>query len=337
MRFTDRPFVARGLARSGLLAALDTLPRRRGLLVFNYHRVGVEDRRLDSGTVSASLADFRAHVAYVARHFATPPLPEILRCLEARRFDAPYALFTFDDGYRDNYQHAFPALREAGVPGAFFVVTDYVDRPSLPWWDRTAYMVQASTATRLRLSYPVPLDIEMPAAGRRAVVRRVLRGVKDARPFDERRFFDELAAATGVVVPSGLASGLFMSWQELREMRNAGMAIGSHTRTHRVLAALPEAEQLEELTASRDRLAGMLGEPPEVLSYPVGGPTAFSAATRRLARESGYRAAFSFFGGMNDSRRLDPFALSRVPVEKEQGITGFRLQAAVESRLWRRG
>jgi hypothetical protein len=77
----------------------------------------------------------------------------------------------------------------------------------------------------------------------------------------------------------------------------------------------------------------MVGATPEVLSYPVGGPTAFTSETRELARACGYRAAFSFFGGYNDAAGLDPYSVARLAVEKDYSFTTFRLRAALHARL----
>ena len=77
------------------------------------------------------------------------------------------------------------------------------------------------------------------------------------------------------------------------------MTIGSHTVTHPILAALPEDDQHRELVDSRERIGQMLGAKPDLLAYPVGGPTAFTEVTKRLAREAGYRAAFRYFGSHN--------------------------------------
>ena len=261
-----------------------------------------------------------------------PLLSEILECLARARFDEPTALITFDDGYRDNYDLAFPVLRSLGVPACFFVVTGYLDAPSLPWWDRIAYSVKRTALDRLRFDYPEPLEFDLRSTPRARVTDHILRAYKRARLLDQQRFFDELSAATGVEVDgSALSRELFVSWEAAREMHQAGMSIGSHTVTHPILASLPEEAQRRELVDSRERIGQMLGARPDVLAYPVGGPSAFTDVTKRLAREAGYRAAFRYFGGHNVAGEWDLFAISRSAVVHTESHAQFRLNALRET------
>ncbi len=51
-------------------------------------------------------------------------------------------MLTFDDGYRDNYEHAFPLLRERGMTATFFVISDFIDdqQPAYLTWDMVREM-----------------------------------------------------------------------------------------------------------------------------------------------------------------------------------------------------
>ena len=308
---------------------LERLRRTPQLLVLNYHRVGeLDGNPFDDETFSATSQGFREQLRYLKRWFSMPAPHEIVESLERGSFTDPTLLITFDDGYRDNYEVAFPALHELGVPACFFVVTGLLDAPRLPLWDRVAYSIKKMDDTAIRLDYPERLAFDFREVTRAAVTWRILRACKDARPFDESRFCSELAARSGVRLDAaGLARTLFMSWEHVRAMAESGMAIGSHTATHPVLSALPEAAQRRELRESSDRLAAVLGSVPEMLAYPVGGPHAFTDVTRRLAREAGYRAAFSYGGPITRSWPVDPFAVPRIAVERIDSPAQFRLRS----------
>ena len=73
----------------------------------------------------------------------------------------------------------------------------------------------------------------------------------------------------------------------------------------------------------------MLGTKPDVLAYPVGGPSAFTEVTKQLARQAGYRAAFSYFGVRNVPGRADMFAISRSAVKHADLYAQFRLHATL--------
>src|SRR5262249_11795313 len=126
--------VAWWFRRTGLLRALESVRRERRLFVLNYHRIGeMAGNQLDDATFSATAERFREQVGYVKRWFAVPAADEVLDSLERGSFSNPTVLITFDDGYRDNYELAFPILRELDVPACFFVVTGLLDVPTLPW------------------------------------------------------------------------------------------------------------------------------------------------------------------------------------------------------------
>jgi len=52
-------------------------------------------------------------------------------------------VLTFDDGYDDNYEHAFRLLQQHGMVGTFFVTTDFVERPGYLTWGQIVEMADA--------------------------------------------------------------------------------------------------------------------------------------------------------------------------------------------------
>src|SRR5438067_4891813 len=89
------------------------------LVILNYHR--------------ASGGDLRRHLLYLRRHYRMLHLEEALEELYTskpteRMCDRRTPLvLTFDDGYRDNYTHAFALARELRVPLTIFLVPGYVE------------------------------------------------------------------------------------------------------------------------------------------------------------------------------------------------------------------
>ena len=61
-------------------------------------------------------------------------LDEMHRRLTEGDFSRRFVCLTFDDGYRDMLQYAYPILKEAGVPFAIYVATSFPDRLGELWW-----------------------------------------------------------------------------------------------------------------------------------------------------------------------------------------------------------
>ena len=185
------------------------------------------------------------------------------------------------------------------------------------------------TARRRQFSlrYPADLVVDVDKNGMRKSLRNVLTLYKTPDNTDPTRFMRELREeAMGKDLPVTLRR--FLNWDEARKMISGGMAIGSHTYSHRVLSQLGLEEQRQELAQSRALLREQLSIEADVLAYPVGNTTSFSEQTQNLARETGYRAAFSFHGGTNQQGMMRRYDVKRVGVG-DQSWSRFRVQAAI--------
>lgn len=318
MPISKRDRLAQQLARFGVLRMLESIALRRGLLVVNYHRIGTSDgNAFDDGVFSASPDDFEAQVVYLRRHFRLLNLSELLDfSSNGFQFPEPCALITFDDGYRDNLDLAFPILRKHAASAVFFVPTDYIENPRLTWWDHIAYAVKKTQRPTLSLKTNPPVEIDLTKTSRKNAIFQILRAFKSASKANEAGFLSQLEDTAEVQVDrTALGRELFMSWNDLRQMADSGMSIGSHTHTHQILAQLSEADQRCELGLSRDLLEGRLKPPVQSVSYPVGGRDKFTAATKRLSSELGYKAGFSFYGGVNRSGQTDSLDIKRIGID----------------------
>ena len=50
------------------------------------------------------------------------------------RTNLPFVCLTFDDGYQDNYDIAYPILKQKEVPFAIYVTTGFIDNRLPMWW-----------------------------------------------------------------------------------------------------------------------------------------------------------------------------------------------------------
>lgn len=117
----------------------------------------------------------------------------------------------------------------------------------------------------------------------------------------------------GRVVPD------LMSASQLREVRAAGISIGSHTVGHVKLADVEPTRQREELAVSKKVLEDLLGEEVRHLCYPFG---SFDPDTVRSAQESGYVSATTCLRGA--ATRIDhPLVLPRKGISFGDNLIGY--------------
>jgi peptidoglycan/xylan/chitin deacetylase (PgdA/CDA1 family) len=266
-------------------------------LVLGYHRV-VDDypswARQTIPSMLTSRAMLARHLDWLVKHYRCVSLDELGARIEAGdRFVEPVAAVTFDDGYRDVYDHAFPLLQARNIPAAVFVAAGFVATGAPLNHDRLYPLVARALEQRRaldRLASVAGLPGDPAAAGTLpdagTLTNRLLARLPGAAA---RRFATELAAALGtsedaVPVPEPL------SWAMLAEMAAAGITIGAHTVTHPVLTTESERTVLEEITRSRELLEQGLGRPVRHFAYPDGG---FNRAVVRFVAQAGCRFAYT--------------------------------------------
>ncbi|HEY6006037.1 MAG TPA: polysaccharide deacetylase family protein [Anaeromyxobacter sp.] len=304
-------FLAKVLWRSRILTALRTL-REPSLVVLNFHRVRGDGPAqvsvFEEGVFGPSASGFERQMEWVSRNTEVLTEGEVIERFDGgRAFGTPSSLVTFDDGYIDNYETAFPILRRFGIPAIFFIPTALISSRQLGWWDIVAYLVKGSRRSSIRIG-----DAEISLADRTKAIRELIARVKQRSVEAPAYSMEKLAEACDVPLPPvGVQGRELMTWEQLREVSRSGIAVGSHTHTHPVLSKLGRDGQREELRVSKEILERELGKPVRSIAYPFGGSLHYGKDSMSLASECGYEIGFSFHGRANRSGRIDRFGISR--------------------------
>jgi peptidoglycan/xylan/chitin deacetylase (PgdA/CDA1 family) len=283
---------------TGLFPLIRCLPTWRGVVAFGYHRVSFTDEPYASGVLDATPPQFEEQVRLLTKEFDVITPDELDDAIRAGR--GRYVLLCFDDGYRDNFDQALPILRRHGARATLFVTTGFIDDRRISWWDEIAWMVRRSDRSELAAGrwHAGTLSLTAPTSATRTLVSAYKKLSRDAGP----AFLDELAEATGSGRHPSDAGELYLTWDNIRELRDSGWQIGGHTVSHAILGRLPADEQEREISGCKARLDAELGESMRYFCYPDGGRDSFNDDTRRLLAEYGVDYAFSFYGGY---RRFD--------------------------------
>jgi peptidoglycan/xylan/chitin deacetylase (PgdA/CDA1 family) len=126
----------------------------------------------------------------------------------------------------------------------------------------------------------------------------------------------------------------YMTWDELGQLPDLNIAVGSHAHQHRSLGALPPEEAAEEAQRSRTVLEQHLGRPVRSFAYPYGTRGDFTPATEDILRKAGYTIAFNSMHGAIVAG-ADPISLPRVKVEAGDTFWMFKLLCRGAMDSWR--
>jgi colanic acid/amylovoran biosynthesis glycosyltransferase len=291
--------------------------------VLTYHRIG-DPRRGPPGIVSATPKAFERQMRWLARTGRAVSLDDVLR---ARDGGAPLprgaVLVTFDDAYRDFDEHAWPVLRQLGIPATLFVPTAYPGSPRRAfWWDRLFAAIDAARGT---VATPLgSLPLHTPWQRRRTY--RALREHVKRLPHDAAMaLVDELVDA--LAAPP--APGAVLSWPALRRLAREGVALGAHSRTHPVLSRVTEQRVATEIAGSVEDLRRETATIPSAFAFPGG---AVPPGADRVLRDAGIRLAFTTSAGVATQDAPDWLSLGRINVGRRTGRTALRARLAVRPR-----
>jgi peptidoglycan/xylan/chitin deacetylase (PgdA/CDA1 family) len=234
------------------------------------------------------------------------------------------AAVTFDDGYRDVYECAFPVLKRKGIPAAVFVVTDLVGQPSWQIHDKLYHLVAKAFAAwddprdgfvRLLSSLGLPaMDVLRARTSTRSPMMTVSALLPQLAQSDVTRVMASLESAVGngfTDIPKTL------TWDMLREMRDAGCTIGSHTRTHIQLPAESIDTVLQELEGSKRAIEEALGVTATHFAYPGG---QFTTRDVDAIERAGYR--FGYTACPHGDRRHPLLTIERLLLWEGSSVDG---------------
>lgn len=308
-----KELLSKVLYRARLFEPLERL-RRDLVLVFGWHRVLPDGPRPPNAwaddVFGPTVSELDRVIGWLARHTRVLSEDQLTAVASgALRPGGLASVVTFDDGYADNHALALPVLERHGVPAIFFIPTRRIEERDVGWVDLIPWALKHTherTLTIAGLTFRLPEE-------RADAVAYLHRRMQLSPEHETRELVPDLFASLRLALPTREEQGReLMTWEQLRDAERRGMAISSHTHSHRVLSTLPEDAQRAELERSRDLLSERLGAPPRTIAYPVGGYRHFDSRTQRLARSTGYTLGFSYCTGFNRFGAIAPFDVKRI-------------------------
>lgn len=210
----------------------------------------------------------------------------------------PFACFTFDDGYRDNREFAYPLFKKHGVPFTVYIPTDFADGKGDLWWLVLERILRQAYEVEVRMAGEVRRFQTVSTAEKYAAFDAIYWWLRALPEMEARAVVADLAKQNGFEA-GGLCSELAMSWDEIRALAaDPLVTIGAHTRRHLALGKLSVVEACEEMDLSIQRVTAEIGRPCRHFCYPYGCEASAGEREFALARELGIETAVTTRKGL---------------------------------------
>jgi peptidoglycan/xylan/chitin deacetylase (PgdA/CDA1 family) len=231
-------------------------------------------------------------------------------------------MVTFDDGYHDFLDTAWPILEQYQIPVIMFLVTSFLSGPRrLFWWDELYQGVYRTRRDQLCL--PDGRVFPLAEKGKRWRSFLELKNLLNSTARRQvRPLMDAIMQALDVEPESG---SLMMDWSDVRSLHARGCHMAAHTRNHVVLSHVSVEEGLQQIRGSQQDIQKELGSALPVFAYPSGHSRDLNDRLIPLLRQEGFKLAMSSLPGMNILPSCELLRLRRIGLSTRVSSPEFRL------------
>lgn len=243
--------------------------------ILTFHRVveETEDHRIhnhQSLEVSPEQLE-QTILFYKKKNYTFFSLDDLHHALTVEKPKQKFVVFTFDDGYRDNYTNAYPILKKYNVPFCIYVTTNFPDQKAILWWYLLEDFLIEKTSVNFHWEgkdYQISTKTISEKEGAFDEIRTLIN-----QSFSKGRFLEMLDVVFGKKESDYLSyvKKMAMSWEEIKLIsQDPLVTIGAHTVNHFPLTRLDPNDLEFEISESKELLEKNIKKPVEHFAYPFG-------------------------------------------------------------------
>lgn len=318
---------------SGMLRLYSLVKRNnryyRKLKILVYHRVLPAGDRLRAELQPGMCVlqnTFEEQMRFLSKRYKFISISELADMISRNNIPRKRnALVTFDDGWKDNYDYAFGILKKYKIPATVFLATDYICSTNLPLVMEINLLISEpglwpSNAMKI---YEDVIRGEMPPeifgenalrASARAINNpfKFVKAVMELEPELQKKVLDKMRIEAGF---SGTQSQKrwMLNWEELHQMQDWNISIGSHGKSHELFTELEEAELARELRESKAIIENNLGIEVISVAYPNGN---YNHQVKQAAQKHGYQIGMAVNTNKKAAESPDMHAMKRININE---------------------
>lgn len=289
--------IAYCLYYSGILFIVKHISLKNRAIVLTYHRIlpfADRDLSFSHSAIMVDPVNFDRQLAFIKRHFRVINTNTLVAALQDNQTLPDAAcLITFDDGWQDNYQYAYPLLRKRKLSAVVFPATDYIGTGKLFWQEAMGHGfhqlldMDSEQAVAFLHEHGMSKLKHENAQSRIKTIRNYVRDLKSLSYDELDRIMASMQSILGSIDYGQVDS--YLNWDQIAEMHENGVEFGSHACSHRILTRLDDQEASRELEKSRHLLEQAIHLKPDIIAYPNGN---YNEHLGELTRRAGYKIGF---------------------------------------------
>jgi len=313
--------VARVGYKTGLWKVFNRLSRCGRITILTLHCVGFpKTTDFLPGYMKLEEKAFDSLLRDLLQSFRFISLDEAIKRLSEGYQGKNALVVTLDDGYKDNFTHAFPILKKHGIPATIYLEAGAVDKRKLSWINKYFFIHSQKGGGFFAGQYASACESRdlktslAQAASSGNVEYAVKKIIKyQADPEERERIVHQIFMDAGGDEKKILEEA-YLSWEDIKTMGDQGISFGCHTMTHPILALLTKEKMREEIESSAKLIQEKTGLKTEAFAYPWGRAWDYNKETIEVLKELGFKSGLAMDETSAIPGRCDLFNLSRYPL-----------------------
>jgi len=253
----------------------------------------------------------RTIAGYVDKGYELISLNELEEILKnKKKLKHPFVCFTLDDGYKDNFEIAYPIFRRHNCPFAIYLTTDFPDRKAFLWW----YILEDILKQNNELLLGDGTLLKAETLFEKDKVFNYIREKVFSANYDDVELLMKGILVNYSYSFSDKTEHLALNWSQIIDLAQDSLCtIGSHSITHRVLTGLSTKQLSEELIRSRIIIEQYIKLSVKHFAYPYG---IYDARVKDFVRQAGYTTSVIVNGGKVRNEKRSEFEIKRILIEE---------------------
>ncbi len=234
-----------------------------------------------------------------------------------------FVVFTFDDGYIDNYTYAYPIFKRYNVPFTIYVCNDFPNNKAFIWW----YYLEELLLNNNRIEISTKGFIFSADISSLLKKEKAFYKLRDAINKKELSIgdFKQLLDDNKVQLQG---DDYFLNWSKIKELSEDSLfTIGAHTLTHPALRNIPGLDAIKEIEESRKEIQTFTGKRIKHFAYPFGSKKEVSLENIDQVKKLGFDTAVTTnLGNIFEDHKDYMCQLPRITINSQTSLSVLKMQ-----------